>query len=528
MLYKILRKGRIIIAFFMFILTFLLFVDFYELFSTRFYDSVLYLQFVPSLLSFIRLLSLFTAGGFLVILLLTLLTGRLYCSVICPLGILQDVINRLARWKSKKKRFFKFKKAYTSLRYIFLAIMVLSVIFGIGWIFTWLDPYSIAGRFFTYVLKPPVAFLNNQAVSLFTNLNIYFLKHQNLPVPSFLPLILTFILTGAIGYFAWKRGRLFCNTICPVGTLLGMVSKYSILKIRFNKNYCTRCGKCAGVCKSECIDIKNYQIDYSRCVSCFNCLDICPEAALSLRTGKANSQVPETDIVGEKINLQNRRKLVVAGLVLLASKQIFALKKNKMPENKQNLILNKKDYPVSPPGSVSIDRFNSVCTGCSLCISACPTHVLQPALTEYGLRGFMQPHMDYLTSFCNYDCTRCGEVCPTSAILPLTLEEKHVTQMGKVVFVKENCIVYTDEKDCGACSEHCPTKAVNMVPYKNGLMIPETNPDICIGCGACEHPCPVEAPFKAIYVNGSAVQQIAKKPEEKEKSVIKVEEDFPF
>jgi ferredoxin len=136
--------------------------------------------------------------------------------------------------------------------------------------------------------------------------------------------------------------------------------------------------------------------------------------------------------------------------------------------------------------------------------------------------------MDYLTSFCNFDCNKCGQVCPTGAILPLTTEEKHVTQMGKAVFVRQNCVVYTDETDCGACSEHCPTKAVHMVPYKNGLVIPEVDQDICIGCGACEHPCPVEAPYKAIFVNGNPVQQIAKTPEKGEKQIIDDTEDFPF
>jgi ferredoxin len=123
---------------------------------------------------------------------------------------------------------------------------------------------------------------------------------------------------------------------------------------------------------------------------------------------------------------------------------------------------------------------------------------------------------------------KCGEVCPTGAILPLTVEEKHLTQLGKAVFVEQNCVVYSDGTDCGACSEHCPTKAVNMVPYKNGLLIPEVDDSICIGCGACEHACPVEAPFKAIYVNGNAVHQLAEEPDFGEKKVIDDDADFPF
>jgi ferredoxin len=406
--------------------------------------------------------------------------------------------------------------------------MVLALVMGAGWLVSWLDPYSLAGRFFSYLLKPAVIGINNVSAQLLNKLDWYVLQYQNLLMPSLLPVILTLIVMGAIGYLAWKRGRLFCNTICPVGTLLGLFSRFSLLKIRFNPETCTRCGKCAGVCKSECIDIKNYSIDYSRCVTCFNCLAVCPESALSMTASKTRSLKMDSTPKTAPVSDGNRRQFLFTSLALLAGSKLMASPKTKTTSNGKELLLNNKEHPVCPPGSGSLERFNNICTACSLCVSACPTHVLQPALTQYGLSGFMQPHMDYLTSFCNFDCNKCGQVCPTGAILPLTTEEKHVTQMGKAVFVRQNCVVYTDETDCGACSEHCPTKAVHMVPYKNGLVIPEVDQDICIGCGACEHPCPVEAPYKAIFVNGNPVQQIAKTPEKGEKKVIDDSEDFPF
>lgn len=515
------------------VLIFVLFVDLYEWIPEQTLNAILYLQFVPSLLNFLSLFALITAGGFILVLLLTLITGRLYCSAICPLGILQDMVNRISRWRSRKKRFFRFKKPHPVLRYTFLGIMTLAIIFGGGWIITWLDPYSIAGRTFTYLCKPVVVWINNAIAPVLNKLGVYAVNHKNLMHPSLLPSILSLFIIVAIGALAWHRGRLFCNTICPVGTLLGEVSRFSLFKVRFDQHNCTRCGKCAGVCKSECIDIKNYTVDYTRCVACFNCLDVCPDSALFLRPLKAGQvKKPTTKPVFEsgkpEPHDRNRRKLLVTMIALLAGSRIYGLKKNQMPNSQKDLLLNKKDFPVAPPGSKSIARFNEICTGCSLCVAACPTGVLQPSLTEYGLNGFMQPHMDYVTQFCNFDCVKCGEVCPTSAILPLSREEKHVTQLGKAVFVKQNCIVHTDRTDCGACSEHCPTKAVNMVPYKNGLLIPEVDDSICIGCGACEYSCPVDAPFKAIYVNGNAVQQIAEKPEQGEKKVIDPDEDFPF
>jgi ferredoxin len=134
--------------------------------------------------------------------------------------------------------------------------------------------------------------------------------------------------------------------------------------------------------------------------------------------------------------------------------------------------------------------------------------------------------MDYHKNFCNFECVRCIEVCPSGALLPLTLEAKKLTQIGKVQFIKENCIVETERTDCGACSEHCPTKAVYMVPFEGNLVIPEINNEICIGCGACEFACPTK-PYKAIFVDGNAVHQVAQKPSEEELEV-KTLEEFPF
>jgi ferredoxin len=170
-----------------------------------------------------------------------------------------------------------------------------------------------------------------------------------------------------------------------------------------------------------------------------------------------------------------------------------------------------------------------MCTACHLCISACPTQVLVPSLFEYGIGGLFQPKLDYWVSYCNYDCKICSDVCPSGAILPLSLEDKKLVQLGKAVFVKDDCIVITKKTECGACSEHCPTKAVAMVPYEQKLMLPELKNEICIGCGACEHSCPTK-PRKAIYVEAHEVHQRAKPPEKKKLEVKEQEQlqEFPF
>jgi ferredoxin-type protein NapF len=194
--------------------------------------------------------------------------------------------------------------------------------------------------------------------------------------------------------------------------------------------------------------------------------------------------------------------------------------------HKESTVKEPRNFPVCPPGAGSMEDFAERCTACSLCINACPNNVLQPAVMQYGIAGFMQPVMDYHRSFCTFNCTVCTDICPTNALKPLLLEAKKLTQIGKVFFIKDNCIVKTEKTACGACSESCPTKAVYMVPYEGNLVIPETNQDICIGCGHCEYACPV-TPYKAIFVDGNPVHMAAAKPEIKEAEITSPEE-FPF
>jgi formate hydrogenlyase subunit 6/NADH:ubiquinone oxidoreductase subunit I len=225
---------------------------------------------------------------------------------------------------------------------------------------------------------------------------------------------------------------------------------------------------------------------------------------------------------------ESKRKFIAGSLLLLFGISRFVRSQDKnapIPQN-ESTVKEPKTTPVCPPGAGSIEHLTKYCIACSLCISACPNKVLQPAVMQYGITGFMQPVMDYHKSFCTYNCTICTEICPTYALKPLHLDAKKLSQIGKVNFIKDNCIVKTEKTACGACSEACPTKAVYMIPYEGNLVIPETNQDICIGCGHCEYACPTK-PYKAIYVDGNAVHAAAQKPVNEE-SEITTPEEFPF
>lgn len=501
-----LRKIRIAVSVVLLTLITFFFIDFAGLtpqngFLTR-------IQFVPALLALniTVLLCLFAV---------TFLFGRVYCSFICPLGIWQDVVNWFAGRVNRRKK-YKFRKAKTILRYSMLAAVIVAFLSGMTFLLGLLDPYSMYARISVNVFKPVYLEANNLIAALLEKFDNYTLYYVDVAVRSVLSFCVAVVSLLVVSWLSFKYGRLYCNTICPVGTFLGVISKYSLFKIRIDENKCNSCGLCATKCKASCINSKEHQIDYSRCVDCFDCLDACKQKALSYTYVTASKTLKES-------NEGRRNFLTVAGASLFVSpltkaKEVTAKFEGGKPYT--------KNHPLSPPGSISADHLLKHCTACHLCVSRCPSHVLTPALFEYGLGGIMQPRMSFEKGFCNFDCTICSEMCPNGAILPLTKEEKHLTQVGRVVFVKENCIVYKDDTSCGACSEHCPTQAVSMVPYRGGLTIPHINPDICVGCGGCEYVCPAR-PYRAIYIEGNEVHQQAVPFKESEKHD-EAPDDFGF
>jgi polyferredoxin len=515
----LLRRFRIFFSTIIFICFVLVFIDFRSLIPSEYINILLFFQFVPSVFKFINLESLATCG-FLAVLLLTILSGRTYCSFLCPLGIGQDLFSRFGGRIKRKFRRYGYKKPFTLLRYSLLAVtLIVTMVWGI-YMITLLDPYSIFARFMTYFIKPVILLINNFLAGILGKFDIYTLS--NVPVKGFSLIVYSipavfFILIGGLSL---TKGRLYCNMICPVGTLLGLLSKISILRIKFDESACTRCGRCSMRCKSSCIDFLNHDIDVSRCVDCFNCITTCQDKALSYGIVKLTKKVHKTD--------ESKRKVIAGSLLLMfgLSRVASGQQKTAPVPKKDSTVKENRTLPVCPPGAGTISDFNKDCIACSLCINACPNNVLQPSFRQYGLSGMLQPVMDYHKSFCTYNCTICTEICPTNALRLLLLDAKKLTQIGKAKFIKDNCIVKTEKTACGACSESCPTKAVHMIPYEGNLVIPEVTEDICIGCGHCEFACPT-VPYKAIFVDGNAVHAAAKKPVN-EQSDMKTPVEFPF
>ena len=431
----LLKRFRVLFAVLFFISVLALFVDFKNVIPSKFYNILLSLQFIPSLLKFYDLKTIL-AGGFIAIIILTFITGRTYCSFLCPLGIGQDIFSRIGGKLRKKFRRYGFKKPFTVTRYFFLgASIIVTIVWGIS-LLTLLDPYSIFGRFMTFFGKPAILWLNNLLAGVLIKFDIYTLSHitiKGFPILTYsVPLFFLFF----IGTLSLAKGRLFCNMICPVGTFLGLLSKVSLFRIKIDESACQKCSRCSIGCKGSCIDFLHNKIDVTRCVSCFNCVNICPDKAISygLVNIKKKPELKETD--------ENKRKFIVGSILLLLGlpTSLKAQEKQVPSPKKASTVKENRTCPVVPPGAISVADFNTDCTACSLCISACPNEVLEPSFLQYGIQGIMQPIMNYHKSFCTYNCTRCTEVCPTNALHPLVAEAKKLVQIGKVNFIKDNCI----------------------------------------------------------------------------------------
>lgn len=511
-----LRKTRTALAALSFGLISLYFLDFAGILPKQL-AVLARIQLVPALIS----ASVVTVAAIIV---LTLLFGRVYCSVVCPLGIFQDVANRGLGWlyklfKGRRRKRFSFSPAKNVLRWTVLAATLACFAAGFTLLPGLVEPYSAFGRIMTNMFRPLYMAGNNLLEAVFSSFGNYTFYRVDASSSTNAASVIALVTFHLIGLIAWKYGRAWCNTVCPVGTFLGFLGKYSLFKIRIDGDKCTHCLACGTRCKASCIDSKNQAIDHSRCVDCFDCLESCKEGALSY-------SLPPAKPRGKDTGDASRRRFLAAWFLATVSAEKLMAKAQQAVSNNNSNTAYKRMHAITPPGSVGVEHFNTSCTSCHLCVSKCPSHVLKPALMEYGFAGVMQPTVYFEKGFCNYDCTVCGDVCPNGAIKPLTVEQKHRTQIGKVVFIEENCIVYLDETSCGACSEHCPTQAISMVPYKGSLTIPHVDTDICVGCGGCEYICPAR-PFRAVHIEGNPVHQEAKPFEEGEKEEINID-DFGF
>ncbi|MDD4820782.1 MAG: 4Fe-4S binding protein [Flavobacteriales bacterium] len=540
---KTLRYARITLSVVLFTLITLYFIDFAGFIPNHHIPSV---QFIPALLS-----------GFWIavaaIILITLIFGRIYCSSLCPLGVMMDIVSHISG-KGKKENFknvnkrFSYAPAHNILRYGILVFTALVYFTGNAFIVIMaLDPYSNYGRIATNIFYPLYSSLNNALALALDLLGVHALYQVSFASFSWAAFGASMAILLIVGIMAYTKGRLWCNTLCPVGAFLSIISHFSLFKVKIDTDKCTGCGICTMSCKSQCIDRNTKTVDNSRCVTCFNCLGGCKGHGITYsfspwweKEKKEKSITQNTDKKSESPKDTSRREFLATSVAIAISAPL-AMAGIKKSSEKMCALANEchngktcsfdrtcfvelEKLPVCPAGSLSIEEFNNTCTACNLCISKCPSKALVPSTTQYGLIGFMQPVMRYRDGhFCAYDCNVCADVCPVDAIKPITVEQKHHIQIGVAHFFPNKCVAVKHGYDCGACAEHCPVGAVHMVIDKNGVPVPEITPELCVGCGACEQICPENA----IVVYGHAVHKRATIPVKEEAKDVQLD-DFGF
>ncbi len=492
-----LRKIRTVLAAVFFALITLLFLDFTGSLHC-WLGWLAKIQFLPAVMA----LNVVVVVALVV---LTLVFGRIYCSVICPLGVMQDLLARLRRKKNK----YDYSKEVKWLRYPVLVLFILAGVAGIGSLFQLLAPYSSYGRIATMLFQPLWMMGNNVLATIAERADSYAFYSVDVWMKSMPVLVIAAATLVVLLVLAWRGGRTYCNTICPVGTILSFCARFSWFKIRFDADKCKNCSMCSKNCKAACIDYKTHTVDYSRCVVCGNCIDKCKFGALKYTNRTVSAATADATKAASPVDASKRSFLLATAM---ASTAALAQKKEKLMDGGYAEIIDKvapqRQTPLTPPGSLSMKNLSTRCTGCQLCVSECPNDVLRPST---DLLHLMQPTMSYERGYCRPECTRCSDVCPAGAIKPLDDLEKSSIQIGHAVWIKKNCVPITDGVECGNCARHCPTGAIEMIPLdendEESPMIPAINEAVCIGCGACEYVCP-SRPFSAIFVEGHEVHKI--------------------
>ncbi len=547
-----LRKIRITLAAICFVAVTLLFLDFTGTLHLWF-GWLAKIQFLPAVL----------ALNFVVIvilLVLTLLFGRIYCSVICPLGIFQDCVSNLSSRRKGKKARFSYSKEIKWLRYGVLVLFMIALVAGLNALVALLAPYSAYGRMVQSLLAPVWQWGNNLLAWIAERQDSYAFVTKEVWLKSLPTLIVAAVTFIVVVVLAWRNGRTYCNTICPVGTTLSFFSRFAMFRPVIDKSKCKSCHACERKCKAACIDIDNHKIDYSRCVDCFDCIDSCRLGALKYRfawgtescdgLNSMGAKTPQNAPVGSKMtsdeskNGQNRssaaptpvaepvvrqdsptieatdkgrRAFLVGGAAVIGGSLLSSIQmraedeeiKDKKRDGGFAEVLPKKapnrKTPITPFGSESVEKFYKHCTACQLCVTVCPNNVLRPSSR---LEHLMQPEMSFEKGYCRPECVKCSEVCPAGAILKITPEEKTEWKVGTAGVDYDLCVVNRDGVSCGNCARHCPVGAIRMVKKnpddEKSPRIPSVNEEKCIGCGACENLCP-SRPISAITVNGYSV-----------------------
>ncbi len=454
----------------------------------------------------------------LLILVPTLFLGRFFCGWICPMGTLQHWIGS---WQSEAKRgkqrveSNRYKR-WQTIKYVVLIAGLVAAAFG-SMVIGWLDPFSLLVRSlglaflpaFNYamraVLTPlersPVGAIKSTAEGIHAVLGALVLEFRQAHYAQGLALGILFLV---ILFLSLRVTRLWCRSICPLGALLGAVSRWSVLGLHKDAESCNNCNRCLLNCQGGDDPIGSAPWRKSECVMCMNCVGSCPDHALRFRFFRKEKEVASPDL---------GRRRAIAGLAAGAAV---------VPLMRANTGLGKSRHErlLRPPGALDEPDFLSRCIRCGECMKVCPNNALHPTLEEAGLEGLWSPTLVPRIGYCEPSCVLCSEVCPTGAIWQITPQEKgwvvgvggaqnQPVRLGTAFYDRGHCLPWAMATDCIVCEEWCPVspkaiyveeaQVVDSAGNVKTLKQPRVDPSRCVGCGACEYACPLQE-HPAVYV----------------------------
>jgi ferredoxin len=409
-----------------------------------------------------------TLAGLLTLAVIIVVLGRTYCSTICPLGFLQDVVIWLGQkcrikyqWEIGKKKTLKVFRISISVATVSL------LIFGSAFAAGLLDPFSIFSRF------------------VFT-LNIF---SQGMFEGDAMPILFIWSIILLIAFAAIKKGRFFCSWVCPVGTMFWGLSGFSLFKFRVDKSVCNHCGKCVESCKSGAISNDTEIIDQALCVGCFNCMSVCSQSAIKIFpkiSKKGDVKVSKDDAEMKA----NRRKFIKQfGSVLL----VTGMPVNTFAGSQLKDIFTENDWRrVFPLGAKDLYRFKNQCTGCMVCANKCPSKIIFPSMGTLNGSPIL-PTLNFQKNYCLEDCVACSQACPTGALQEVAPEDKKITKIAFLELNLTHCRIVAEGLECDICAEICPLNAIEMKQVAgHESHVPAVIQDICNGCGKCLYRCPVK------------------------------------
>lgn len=518
-----LRKIRITLAAICFVAVTLLFLDFTGTLHLWF-GWLAKIQFLPAVL----------ALNFVVIailLVLTLLFGRIYCSVICPLGIFQDCVSNLSSRRKGKKARFSYSKEIKWLRYGVLVLFVIALVAGLNALVALLAPYSAYGRMVQSLLAPVWQWGNNLLAWIAERQDSYAFVTKDVWLKSLPTLIVAAVTFVVVVVLAWRNGRTYCNTICPVGTTLSFFSRFAMFRPVIDKSKCKSCHACERKCKAACIDVDNHKIDYSRCVDCFDCIDSCRLGALKYRfawgrgvgSGSTGAKTPQNASVGSKMtsdeskNGQNRSSAAPTPVAEPVVRQ--GSPTAEATDNGKGVSTIDATSPVAEPVEATDKGRRAFLVGGAAVIggsllSSIPMRAEEEEIKDKKRDGgfaevlpkkapnrktpvtpFGSESVEKFYKHCTA-CQLCVTVCPNNVLRPSSRLE-HLMQ-PEMSFEKGYC-----RPECVKCSEVCPAGAILKITpeekteWKVGTA--GVDYDLCVvnrdgvSCGNCAHHCPVGA-----------------------------------